>query len=227
MAPCPQPPVHTLFPWPPIHTLFSWPPDHTLISWPPVHSPLSTPCSHGPLFTPCSHGPLLLQNRVEISDLDLEVLQEMLTYIYTGKAPNLKKIADSLLSAADKVLVQEPCGMCGPLFVFASIGTQWSLSLLSFTHMHTTVGKVSFLSLFCPLLFIIPHIPHPPSCPLTLPHVPSPSLMSPHPPSCPLTLPHVPSPSLMSPHPPSCPLTLPHVPSPSSSSHSMLWIASR
>lgn len=44
-----------------------------------------------------------LQNRVEISDLDPEVLQEILTYIYTGKAPNLSKTADSLLSAADKV----------------------------------------------------------------------------------------------------------------------------
>ena len=49
------------------------------------------------------------QNRVEISDLDQEVMQEMLAYIYTGKAPNLKKMADSLLSAADKVLCLEIC----------------------------------------------------------------------------------------------------------------------
>eukprot|EP00731_Ephydatia_muelleri_P032795 Em0024g339a len=42
------------------------------------------------------------KNRVEISDLDQEVMQEMLTYTYTGKAPNLKKMADSLVSAADK-----------------------------------------------------------------------------------------------------------------------------
>eukprot|EP00731_Ephydatia_muelleri_P032775 Em0024g319a len=42
------------------------------------------------------------KNRVEISDLDQEVMQEMLAYIYVGKAPNLKKRADSLLSAADK-----------------------------------------------------------------------------------------------------------------------------
>ncbi|KAL5509121.1 hypothetical protein EMCRGX_G004415 [Ephydatia muelleri] len=41
------------------------------------------------------------KNHVEISDLDQEVMQEMLAYIYTGKAPNLKKMADSLLSAAD------------------------------------------------------------------------------------------------------------------------------
>ena len=43
------------------------------------------------------------QNHVEINDVDAEVLGEMLNYIYTGKAPNLKKTADQLLSAADKV----------------------------------------------------------------------------------------------------------------------------
>ena len=30
-------------------------------------------------------------------------MQEMLEYMYTGKAPNLDKMADDLLSAADKV----------------------------------------------------------------------------------------------------------------------------
>ena len=44
-----------------------------------------------------------LQNHVEINDLEQDVLQEVLTYIYTGKAPNLPTMADVLLSAADKV----------------------------------------------------------------------------------------------------------------------------
>jgi len=43
------------------------------------------------------------QNRVEITDIDQEVVTEMLRYIYTGKAPNLNKMADDLLAAADKV----------------------------------------------------------------------------------------------------------------------------
>lgn len=43
------------------------------------------------------------QNRVAISDVDHEVLKEMLRFIYTGKAPNLDKMADDLLAAADKV----------------------------------------------------------------------------------------------------------------------------
>eukprot|EP00731_Ephydatia_muelleri_P032681 Em0024g225a len=49
------------------------------------------------------------KNRVEISDLDQEVMQEMLAYIYTGKALNLRRWADSLLSAADKILCLEMC----------------------------------------------------------------------------------------------------------------------
>lgn len=43
-------------------------------------------------------------NRVAITDVDHEVLKEMLRFIYTGKAPNLDKMADDLLAAADKVI---------------------------------------------------------------------------------------------------------------------------
>lgn len=43
------------------------------------------------------------QNRVAITDVDHEVLKEMLRFIYTGKSPNLEKMADDLLAAADKV----------------------------------------------------------------------------------------------------------------------------
>ena len=42
------------------------------------------------------------ENRVDIPDVDHEVVKEMLQYIYTGKAPNLDKMADRLLAAADK-----------------------------------------------------------------------------------------------------------------------------
>lgn len=45
----------------------------------------------------------LLQNRVDISDVDPDVFKEMMGFIYTGKAPNLEKMADNLLAAADKV----------------------------------------------------------------------------------------------------------------------------
>jgi len=45
----------------------------------------------------------VLQNRVDISDVDPDVFREMMGFIYTGKAPNLEKMADNLLAAADKV----------------------------------------------------------------------------------------------------------------------------
>lgn len=44
------------------------------------------------------------QNRVAITDVDQEVLKEMLRFIYTGKAANLERMADDLLAAADKVI---------------------------------------------------------------------------------------------------------------------------
>lgn len=43
------------------------------------------------------------QNRVAITDVEHEVLREMLRFIYTGKSQNLEKMADDLLAAADKV----------------------------------------------------------------------------------------------------------------------------
>jgi len=43
--------------------------------------------------------------RVEILDVDHEVMEEMLRFIYTGEAPNLDKMADDLLAAADKVCI--------------------------------------------------------------------------------------------------------------------------
>jgi speckle-type POZ protein len=42
------------------------------------------------------------QGRVEITDVETEVLREMLRFIYTGKAGGLDKMADDLLAAADK-----------------------------------------------------------------------------------------------------------------------------
>lgn len=47
---------------------------------------------------------LFCQNRVEINDVEPEVFKEMMCFIYTDKAPNLDKMADDLLAAADKVI---------------------------------------------------------------------------------------------------------------------------
>ena len=45
------------------------------------------------------------QNRVDITDMDPEVLREMLRFIYTGKTPFLDKLDAELLAAADKVRI--------------------------------------------------------------------------------------------------------------------------
>lgn len=57
------------------------------------------------------------QNRVEINDVEPEVFKEMMCFIYTDKAPNLDKMADDLLAAADKVIypsLSSPC--CCPCY---------------------------------------------------------------------------------------------------------------
>ncbi|XP_036067229.1 speckle-type POZ protein-like [Oryzias melastigma] len=52
------------------------------------------------------------QNRVEINDVEPEVFKEMMCFIYTDKAPNLDKMADDLLAAADKYALERLKVMC-------------------------------------------------------------------------------------------------------------------
>uniref|UniRef100_A0A1A9ZZW4 BTB domain-containing protein n=1 Tax=Glossina pallidipes TaxID=7398 RepID=A0A1A9ZZW4_GLOPL len=51
-------------------------------------------------------------NRVVITDIDPEVVKEMLNFMYTGKAPNLNKMAQGLLAAADKYALEGLKVMC-------------------------------------------------------------------------------------------------------------------
>ena len=43
-------------------------------------------------------------NRVDITDIPSHVFKEMLSFLYTGAAPNLDEMASELLAAADKVI---------------------------------------------------------------------------------------------------------------------------
>ncbi|XP_031661770.1 speckle-type POZ protein-like A isoform X1 [Oncorhynchus kisutch] len=52
------------------------------------------------------------KNRVDISDVEPDVFKEMMGFIYTGKAPNLEKMADNLLAAADKYALERLKVMC-------------------------------------------------------------------------------------------------------------------
>ncbi|OBS73599.1 hypothetical protein A6R68_15861, partial [Neotoma lepida] len=52
------------------------------------------------------------RNRVEIHDLEPQVVKAMMGYIYTGKAPDLDSMADVVLAAADKYLLERLKVMC-------------------------------------------------------------------------------------------------------------------
>ena len=43
------------------------------------------------------------QNRVEITDVEFDVMREVLRFCYAGAAPLIDKMADQLLAVADKV----------------------------------------------------------------------------------------------------------------------------
>ncbi|XP_036282232.1 speckle-type POZ protein-like [Pipistrellus kuhlii] len=53
-----------------------------------------------------------ITNRVEIIDMEAAVFKEMMCFIYTGNAPNLDKMADGLLAAADKYALERLKVMC-------------------------------------------------------------------------------------------------------------------
>jgi len=50
--------------------------------------------------------------RVEVKDVDSEVMDQMLRFIYTGKAPDLERMAAELLAAADKYALDRLKVMC-------------------------------------------------------------------------------------------------------------------
>ncbi len=46
------------------------------------------------------------RSRVEIEDIDADIMLEILCFIYTGKTQNMDKLADALLPAADKYCLE-------------------------------------------------------------------------------------------------------------------------
>ena len=60
------------------------------------------------------------QNRVDICDLDYEVVCEVLRYCYAGYTPLLEKMAEQLLAAADKVPFWGSALRPSPLFPTAN-----------------------------------------------------------------------------------------------------------
>ena len=52
------------------------------------------------------------ENCVEITDIDPQAVREMLSYMYTGTAPKVDKMADALLQAADKYDLKQLKAIC-------------------------------------------------------------------------------------------------------------------
>ena len=53
-----------------------------------------------------------ISNRVQILDVDYEVMREVLRFIYTGKSNSIDKMADLLLAAADKYALERLKALC-------------------------------------------------------------------------------------------------------------------
>lgn len=60
--------------------------------------------TRSPVFAACFEHKMSesQSDRVIIDDVEPDVMKEMLRFMYTGTAPNLDRMADTLLAAADK-----------------------------------------------------------------------------------------------------------------------------
>ncbi|XP_065205319.1 protein roadkill-like [Planococcus citri] len=74
-------------------------------------------------------------NRVEIEDINEQVVGEMLKYIYTGKCKNLNEFAGELLAAADKYDLYQLKTMCAKT-LFERVSVENAASLLALADMH-------------------------------------------------------------------------------------------
>jgi len=73
---------------------------------------------------------------VEIKDIKVEVIQELLRYLYTGHAPQLKTMAGEILPAADKYCVEGLKLQCEGV-LSSSISIQNACSTLILASMHS------------------------------------------------------------------------------------------
>lgn len=75
-------------------------------------------------------------NRASIDDIDSDVMQELLRFIYTGVSLNLDRMADDLLAAADKYQLERLKVMCEQSLC-AGLTVENSCETLILADMHT------------------------------------------------------------------------------------------
>ncbi|XP_052588161.1 speckle-type POZ protein-like [Peromyscus californicus insignis] len=95
-------------------------------------------------------------SRVEIHDLEPQVIKTMMDFIYTGKAPDLESMADVLLAAADKYGLERLKVMCedalcrdlsvenaAHTLFLADLHSSWQLKTLALDFITAHVSEVS------------------------------------------------------------------------------------
>ncbi|XP_068193092.1 speckle-type POZ protein [Antennarius striatus] len=75
-------------------------------------------------------------NRVEINDVKPDVFKEMMCFIYTGTAPNLDKMADDLLAAADKYALERLKVLCEDALC-SSVAVENAADILVLADLHS------------------------------------------------------------------------------------------
>ena len=70
--------------------------------------------ARSPVFRAMFKSNMLEKNtrRIEVPDLRPEVVSDMLTFMYTGKTPNLDQLVEDLLTAADKYQLDQLKSVC-------------------------------------------------------------------------------------------------------------------
>lgn len=109
------------------------------------------------------------RSRVEIEDIDGDIMLEILRFIYTGKAPNMDKLADALLSAADKYCLERLKVQCeetlcttidrdnvADTLILADLhcATQLRQQAIDFINTHPQGEKTSLRHHPCPWVFL-------------------------------------------------------------------------
>ncbi|XP_046917093.1 BTB/POZ and MATH domain-containing protein rdx isoform X1 [Dermatophagoides farinae] len=91
------------------------------------------------------------QNRVDITDMEPEVLREMLRFIYTGKAPALDKLDADLLAAADKYDLERLKVMCEESLC-SNLSVETAADVLVLADMHSAsqlkANAIEFINTF-------------------------------------------------------------------------------
>lgn len=94
--------------------------------------------ARSPVFSAMfEHGMAEARNdRVQIDDVDPDVLKEMLRFMYTGLAPNMERMADDLLAAADKYQLERLKVLCEQAMCM-SLSNENSCDTLTLADLHS------------------------------------------------------------------------------------------